>query len=78
MGSEMCIRDRDIDECSISTPCDTNAQCLNTPGSYSCLCNAGYAGNGTHCTGSNTFGLLTFILLIESRILNMFFELSFF
>ena len=58
----MCIFP-DIDECSISAPCDTNAQCLNTPGSYNCSCNSGYTGNGTHCTGSNTFGLLTFILL---------------
>ena len=42
----------DIDECSISTPCDTNAQCSNTPGSYICSCNVGFTGNGTHCTGN--------------------------
>ena len=52
----------DINECSIS-PCDTNARCTNTPGSYNCSCNSGYTGNGTHCTGSNRFGLLTFISL---------------
>ena len=38
----------DIDECE-SSPCDVNATCTNTPGSYSCSCNDGYSGNGTTC-----------------------------
>ena len=43
----------DIDECSNSTlnDCDTQATCANTPGSFTCICNSGYMGNGTSCTG---------------------------
>eukprot|EP01134_Creolimax_fragrantissima_P000184 CFRG0184T1 len=39
----------DVDEC-ISNPCDNNADCLNTEGSYNCICNAGFSGNGLECT----------------------------
>ena len=37
----------DIDECS-SGPfsCHAKAKCVNTPGSYSCICSAGYIGDG--------------------------------
>ena len=39
MGSEMCIRDR----CA-SGPCQNRAACVEgTPGTYSCICRAGYA-----------------------------------
>ena len=41
---------QDMNECKIS-PCDTNAQCVNTPGSYDCTCNSGYEGDGHRCTG---------------------------
>ena len=37
----------DIDECSSgSFPCHAKAKCVNTPGSYSCICSAGYIGDG--------------------------------
>lgn len=42
----------DLDECSLNTHnCDTNAQCNNVPGSFTCRCNYanGYYGNGTEC-----------------------------
>jgi len=42
----------DIDECSAeSIPCDENADCTNTDGSYSCSCKQGFSGNGTVCGG---------------------------
>ncbi|PFX14062.1 Epidermal growth factor-like protein 6 [Stylophora pistillata] len=41
-----------IDECSTSIrPCDINADCHNTNGSYSCSCKSGFFGNGKTCTG---------------------------
>lgn len=40
----------DIDECANGTAgCDANATCSNSPGSFSCTCNAGYSGTGLNC-----------------------------
>ncbi|CAH3186611.1 unnamed protein product, partial [Porites evermanni] len=40
----------DLDECtSGSDSCDVNSVCQNTMGSYKCLCNAGYTGDGKPC-----------------------------
>ena len=40
----------DIDECvSGVSRCDVNASCLNTPGTYSCVCNPGFKGDGVTC-----------------------------
>lgn len=41
----------DVDECSEGTPCDQNALCTNSDGSFDCSCMTGYSGNGTHCLG---------------------------
>ena len=42
----------DIDECTRGTDnCDVNADCVNTEGSFLCLCRAGYEGTGQECTG---------------------------
>jgi|GEM_PF-3283829 len=32
-------------------PCDANATCTNTPGSFTCACNTGFTGDGSTCTG---------------------------
>jgi hypothetical protein len=44
----MCFTD--IDECA-ATPCDVNAACVNTDGSFTCTCNTGYSGDGFSCAG---------------------------
>lgn len=44
----------DINEC-LGNPCDVNAKCDNSPGSFSCTCNTGYSGNGFACKGKCTF-----------------------
>ena len=50
----------DIDECSAdSNPCDENADCTNTDGSYSCTCKEGFDGNGITCKGMQVNYLLT-------------------
>ncbi|PKU28049.1 signal cub and egf-like domain-containing protein 3 [Limosa lapponica baueri] len=42
----------DIDECSFDRTCDH--LCINTPGSFQCLCNKGYTLYGlTHCGGGS-------------------------
>jgi hypothetical protein len=43
----------DYDECAqITNPCDQNADCINTVGSYRCQCHTGYTGDGHVCTGN--------------------------
>ena len=43
----------DINECQLTNHqvCSTKAQCSNTPGSFNCICNHGYQGDGINCTG---------------------------
>ena len=43
----------DVDECVTNMHnCDDNAMCINTVGSFHCMCNMGYSGVGTegNCT----------------------------
>ena len=40
----------DINECLLN-PCDANADCTNTIGSFTCKCNAGFEGDGLTCKG---------------------------
>nr|XP_054762093.1 mucin-4-like [Lytechinus pictus] len=42
--------DNDVNECTSGFHgCDVNAQCVNNIGSYTCVCLAGYIGNGFSC-----------------------------
>ena len=58
----------DIDECK-DYPCDVNANCTNSDGSYACDCNDGYEGNGTRCTG-NAVSISFAIYLLSRRFYN--------
>ena len=40
----------DIDECDDNTHgCHLDASCINQPGSYECICNPQYTGDGFNC-----------------------------
>lgn len=42
---------QDINECEMGNPgCHQNAACVNTVGSYQCVCDSLYTGNGSYCT----------------------------
>lgn len=42
----------DIDECEVGTHnCDSNADCLNTAGSFLCRCQTRFHGEGHTCQG---------------------------
>ena len=42
----------DIDECEVGTDnCDSNADCTNAVGSFTCSCRHGYEGDGIVCSG---------------------------
>ena len=42
----------DIDKCFAETsPCNGNANCTNSDGSFSCACKQGFTGDGTTCQG---------------------------
>ena len=42
----------DINECGEAGMhrCDPNATCVNNIGSYDCMCDPGYTGDGFNCT----------------------------
>ena len=44
---------KDLDECVLGSPCHSDATCLNSPGSYNCVCNVGYTGDGVICLDVN-------------------------
>ena len=48
----VCIHLADINECSQDLDdCSRFARCVNTAGSYRCVCLPGYQGNGRVCIG---------------------------
>jgi len=48
-----------VNECLTNNGgCDTNANCTNIIGSFSCGCKTGYEGNGFNCEGIVFFSIL--------------------
>ena len=44
----------DVDECKDDRhDCHVNGTCTNTAGSFECVCNDGYLGDGRNCSGSH-------------------------
>ena len=39
----------DINECETANPCDSNAVCTDSVGSFTCACNTGFMGDGFSC-----------------------------
>ena len=58
----------DVDEC-LFQPCDSNATCFNTIGSFICTCDEGFTGNGSQCDGESWI-LLQFSSVILIRYSN--------
>ena len=62
MSNFVCLLllDSDMNECvAWIAPCDPNADCANTVGSYSCTCRHGYEGDGfDNCTGAQIESML--------------------
>ena len=46
----------DIDECAANNGgCSSAANCTNTIGSFTCMCETGYIGNGFNCRGNSSW-----------------------
>ena len=60
----------DLDECAEDYPCgdETNTLCVNSFGSYSCQCAAGYAGEPGSCVGRGfeDIGLFRSLSLLQT------------
>ena len=49
----VCLKD--VDECATSSrACASDRQCVDTVGSFRCICPEGTFENGTNCTGEET------------------------
>lgn len=44
----------DINEC-LKSPCHVSASCIDNEGSYGCVCNVGFSGNGLNCSSEYNF-----------------------
>ncbi len=44
----------DIDECATNTDnCNENALCTDVEGSFECVCNTGFSGDGVSCASES-------------------------
>ena len=53
----------DVNECEDeeTNSCDANSSCMDTVGSFDCVCNTGYTGNGFVCLGKQGSALHAFV-----------------
>ena len=49
----VCLFFPDVNECQDNPCTHPNAKCINTDGSFYCMCVDGYTGNGTVCSAGN-------------------------
>ena len=61
----------DINECTDISPCDANARCSNIFGSYTCLCEVGYTGDGENCRGETRNNYSVVIKQVKKVIVNL-------
>ena len=69
----MC-RGVDIDECAVNSGgCNSQLVCVNTPGSFECLCPVGYNGDAVNRTGElvSVFIICLFVNTITSDRVNI-------
>ncbi len=59
----------DINEC-VGNPCDDNADCVDTPGSFTCTCRDGFTGDGFTCEGTVSFAFDLAIELLNTCSIN--------
>ena len=60
----------DVDECNaFPNICGANTDCHNTDGSYTCICKAGYTGDGKTCSGMDFFHLKLIVFTITETFL---------
>ena len=64
----------DVDECTaFPNICGANTDCHNTDGSYTCICKAGYTGDGKTCFGKGLELELEFRIIDTSAVTRTWF-----
>ena len=49
-----------VDRFCASNNCDANAKCVGSQTGFTCVCNEGYSGTGTSCTGNTLIFILNY------------------
>lgn len=60
----ICVCCADIDECKVMGNLCKNGQCLNTLGSFSCVCKPGYTSDisSTQCVGESESQMIALVV----------------
>ena len=57
----------DINECEQLSPCGNNSNCTNVNGSYTCVCQAGFVGDGLVCK-PQVEGMQQFVIQFQATL----------